>query len=761
MRRADLLVVILALFALTARAGEKPLTHDRIFTTPDKSLSGRTLSNASWLPDGSALVHARTVAAAKTDVVEEEEAAAEGRSSRRSELIRVDPETGAETTLVSADEYAEAFSKATIGQERPSGRPGLTGFTFTKDGKHLLVTVSGDLYLYDIAKREARRLTATAAAERNAAISDDGKRVAYVRDHDVFSLDLSSGLEFQLTTDGDEDHTNGLSDWVYDEELYLSTGLFLSPDGTKVAYLRFDETPVSKIPLVDFIPYTKKVTWQRYPKAGDPNPIVKLGVVSTTEPGTKWVRMPEDVEYVARVGWTPDSAKVTAQVLNRLQNRNRLILADPATGESTVVIDEKAPHWLEAHDDLRFLKDGSILWSSGRDGFHHLYVMNADGTLRNAVTRGPWSIEKLHGLDEENGLVYFTAGEKSPLETHFYRAPLDGSRLERLTPDDGSHSVILSPDSRHFVDTWSTATTTPRADLRRADGSLVRALAPNIVEELPDFALGPTRFVTFTTADGVTLNGQLILPRNLEPGRKHPALVYVYGGPLSQAVRNSWGGNRYLWHQLLAQSGIVVFLVDNRASNDHGIGVAGPSLYRELGKTELRDFLEGVNYLKSLGFVDAERIAIWGWSYGGYMASYSLFNAPAGTFRAAIAVAPVTDWRDYDTIYTERYMGLPADNEEGYKRSAPRFAAEKGSGRLFLVHGTGDDNVHLQNSMQLVDALVKAGKQFDFACYPNARHGISGTKTQRQLYGAFTEFLFRELRPEPPAAAAAPPAAGN
>lgn len=730
--------------ALAAEGGGKPLTIERIFGEP--SLSGKTLSSVTWLPDGSAFVHTKTVDA--------KVAGQDGKETteKRSEIVRVDPETGAETTLVSAEKYEAAFSKATIGETRPSGRAGFGGYSITKDGGSLLVTVGGDLYLYDIAKSETRRLTATKAPERNAVISNDGKRVAFVRDHDVFSIDLTTGLEYELTTDGDEDRTNGLSDWVYDEELYLSTGLFISPDGSKIAYLRFDETNVPKIPIVDFVPYRKSVEWQRYPKAGDPNPVVTLGVVSSTKAGTTWVKMPEDVEYVARVHWTPDSASVGAQVLNRLQNRNRLVLADPATGESRVVIDEKAPHWLEAHDNVRFLKDGRILWTSEREGFEHLYVMNADGSVANAVTRGPWNVEKVHALDEERGLVYFTAGEKSPLETHYYRAPLDGSRLERLTEGDGNHSVNASPNAAWFVDSWSTVHRPTRMDLRRGDGTFCRTLAENDVRELGEFRLGRTQFVQFATADGVTLNGQFILPPGFDPARKHPVLLHVYGGPLAQTVRNAWGGSRYLWHQMLADKGFVVFVMDNRASNDHGIGVAGPAVYRKLGSTELADWLEGVRFLETHGFVDGDRIGIWGWSYGGYTAAYSILNAPEA-FRAAIAVAPVSDWRDYDTIYTERYMGLPSDNEEGYKASAPRFAAEKLVNRLFVIHGTADDNVHFQNSIQLVDALVKAGKQFDFACYPGGRHGIGGPATLRQLYTAMTDFLVRELRPEAPAAA--------
>lgn len=738
--------------ALAAEGGGTPLTIDRIFGEP--SLSGKTLSSVTWLPDGSAFVYTKTVDVTVTGK--------DGKASteKRSEIVRVDPETGAESTLVSAEKYEAAFSKATIGESRPSGRPGFGGYSFAQDGRSFLVTVGGDLYLYDFAKSETRRLTATQSPERNAVLSKDGLRVAFVRDHDVFSIDLATGLEYELTSDGDEDKTNGLSDWVYDEELYLSTGLFFSPDGSKIAYLRFDETNVPKIPIVDFVPYRKEVEWQRYPKAGDPNPVVTLGVVASTKPGTTWVKMPEDVEYVARVHWTPDSASVGAQVLNRRQNRNRVLLADPATGESRVVIDEKAPHWLEAKDGIRFLADGRILWSSERDGFEHLYVMNADGTVANAVTRGPWNVEKLHAFDEERGLVYFTAGEKSPLETHYYRAPLDGSRLERLTEGDGNHSANASPNAAYFVDSWSTVHRPTRMDLRRADGTLVRTLAANEVAELASLRLGETKFVQFATADGVTLNGQFILPPDFDPARKHPVLVHVYGGPMSQTVRNSWGGTRYLWHQMLADRGFVVFLMDNRGSNDHGIGVAGPAMYRNLGRTELADWLEGVRFLRTHGFVDGERIGIWGWSYGGYTAAHSILNAPEA-FRAAIAVAPVSDWRDYDTIYTERYMGLPADNEEGYKASAPRFAAEKLVNRLFLIHGTADDNVHFQNSIQLVDALVKAGKQFDFACYPGGRHGIGGPQTLRQLYTAMTDFLVRELRPERPAPAAIPTPQGN
>ncbi|MBI3847153.1 MAG: S9 family peptidase [Planctomycetes bacterium] len=734
-------------------SGDKELTVDRIYSEP--SLSGSLVSGITWLPDGSGYVF-----------VDKEDAPAPASGEKpkpRSLLRKVDVATGERSTWVSADDYAKAFENATVGEQRPSGRAGFGGFSITPDGKRLLLPVSGDLYVYDVESKSLRQITASKSNESNSSMSPDGTKVAYVRDWNLYAFDLTKGLEIQLTSGGTEEHRNGTTDWVYDEELSLSTGNWWSPDSTHLAYLQFDETPVPQIPIVDFIPLHKEIEWERYPKAGDPNPIVKLGVVSIADAKTTWIDTPGAADgYIARVSWSPDGASLLVQVLNRKQTTLTLLKADPKTGTSQPLFVETTTGWIDVSFDTRVLADGRILWSSERNGFDHLYLYSADGRDARTLTSGSWNVESVAGIDEEGGWVYFTSDEKSPLETHLCRAHLDGSGREQLTKEAGTHSITMPKNAKAYLDTWSTVTHPSRRELHRADGSLVKVVEENPCDELAQFRLGTAEFVTFKTSDGVELQGQWVKPPDFDAARRYPVLVYVYGGPLSQVVRNSWGGPRYLWSHVLAQKGLLVFSMDNRAANPHGLGIAA-TIYRRLGEVELSDELEAVKYLHDQPFVDGDHIGIWGWSYGGYMAAYSILNAPQA-FAAAIAVAPVTDWRNYDSIYTERYMDLPQDNPDGYKKTAPVTAAKNLAGKFLLVHGTADDNVHFQNSVQLTSALEKEGKQFRFMMYPGGRHGMGGNDIQKQLFTMMTDFIVSALHahaPSPaPTNASAPASSG-
>jgi len=698
-------------------------TLERIFSEPD--LSGSLAGGVTWLPDGSGYVFV------------------DG-SVKGGSITRVDASTGERSTWVAADAYAKAFANATNGEKRPSGRPGFGGFRILPDGRRLLLQSAGDLWLYDVGDASLRWLTQTPEAERDAAPSPDGARVAFVRGFDLWSLDVATGAATQLTTGGTAEHTHGLSDWVYDEELSVHVGFWWSADSTRLAFLDIDETPVPRIPIVDFLPTHPTVEWEKYPKAGDANPVVRVGVVAATGGATTWIDLPSAKDgYVGRVDWTRDGKSMLVQTLNRRQDKLSLLCCDPVAGTSTTLLEETSTAWVDLHDDLRVLRDGRMLWKSARSGFDHLYVCAADGSSSVPLTSGAWNVESVVGLDEDAGFIYFVAGEAGPLETNLYRVRLDGTGFERLTPDVGVHSISMSPDAKSFLDTWSDGSRPPRRDLRRADGSLVATVEPNPCEELATFQRATTEFVEIPADDGVTLQAQWIRPADFDPTKRYPVLMSVYGGPLSRHVSASWDGRTRLWHEMLADQGVLVFCVDNRASSPHGIGVAG-QIYGRLGEFELKDELHAAAYLRTLPYVDGKRIAIWGWSYGGYMAAYSILNAP-DVFRAAVAVAPVTDWRDYDTIYTERYMGLPKDNVEGYKKSSPTTAAADLRGELLLVHGTSDDNVHVQNTMQLVDALERAGKRFRFAAYPGKRHGIGGTETRRHVFATITEFLMQAL----------------
>jgi len=728
-RRLALLLVVAACAtppAPVAPETAKRLTLDRIFSEPD--LSGSLAGGVTWLPDGSGYVFVD-----------------------KGSIARIDAATGERSTWVAADDYAKAFANATNGEKRPSGRPGFGGLTMLPDGKSLLVRNAEGFWIYDVAAATLQRVGRTAMRARDDALSPDGARIAHVRGYDLWSIAIATGVATPLTTGGTADHTHGLSDWVYDEELDVHGGIWWSPDSRRIAFLDIDEAPTPTVPIVDFLPTHPTIEWQKYPKAGDPNPIVRVGVVAATGGPTTWLDLPGAKDgYVARVQWTPDGESLLVQVLNRRQDKLSLLRCTASDGASRTLFEETSSAWVDVNNDLRVLRDGRLLWKSARTGFEHLYVYGADGASCVPLTSGAWNVDAVVGLDEDAGLVYFAGGAAGPRETNLYRVRFDGSAMERLTPDVGVHSISIAPGAKTFLDTWSDASRPPRRDLRRADGSLVAHVEANVCADLATYRRATSEFVEIPTDDGVVLQGEWIRPADFDPAKRYPVLISVYGGPLSRHVSESWDGRTRLWHEMLADRGILVLCMDNRAASPHGIGVAG-TIYGRLGEVELADEVQTVNWLRTQPFVAPDRIGIWGWSYGGYMAAYSILNAP-DAFRAAVAVAPVTDWRDYDTIYTERYMGQPKENVEGYKKSAPTSAAKNLAGELLLVHGTSDDNVHVQNTMQLVDALERAGKSFRLIAYPGKRHGIGGVESRRHLFGEITEFLERSLLVPPPAA---------
>jgi len=402
------------------------------------------------------------------------------------------------------------------------------------------------------------------------------------------------------------------------------------------------------------------------------------------------------------------------------------------------------PHWINISDDLTFLKDGKrFLWSSEQSGFRHLYLYNLEGKQLAQITKGDWEVDLVEAVDESASLVYFAATEKSPLERHIYRVALDGSNFARLSKQDGSHAAAFAPDAAAFYDTYSTTAAPARQDLYRADGSLVAAINENKVAELAEYRLTPMEFLTVKTEDGVSLNADMIKPPAFDPQKKYPVLVYTYGGPHAQVVRNAWGGANFLWHQLMAQKGYIVFSLDNRGSAARGHAFETPLHFR-MGKQELEDQLEGVRYLKSLPYVDANRIGIWGWSYGGHMTLHAMFEA-GDVFKVGFAGGPVTDWRYYDSIYTERYLGLPQANEKGYRDSSPVNYASKLKGKLMIAHGTGDDNVHFANTLSVINDLIEAGKYVEVLAFPGRGHGVSDPPARRVLMQRVTQFFLDHL----------------
>jgi dipeptidyl-peptidase-4 len=586
--------------------------------------------------------------------------------------------------------------------------------------------------------------------EDEVTFSPDGRLVAFVRRHNLYVTDLE-GRERALTTDGHGQLLNGRLDWVYQEEIYgrgTHRAYWWSPDSTRLAYLQLDESPVPEFTVVDHIPYRQTVEVTDYPKAGDPNPTVKLGVVRATGGPTQWIdttRYGAAEHLIVNVDWTPDSREVVYQVQDREQTWLDLNLGEAAKGTTKTLFRETTKAWVSELGAPKWLKDGTFLWFSERDGWQHLYRYRRDGALAGRVTSGTWEITNLYGVDETAGVIYFAATERSHIGRDVYRIKLDGSDLKRLSGREGTTSAAFNPGLTMYVATWSDVNTPSQVRLHKADGAEVRTIDANDVPALKDYRLSTPEFVQVKTKDGFTLEAMLIKPVGFDPSRKYPVYQHTYAGPHAPQVRNAWSGTTAMYHQLLAQRGIAVWVCDNRSASGKGAESAWVA-YQRLGETELADIEECLGYLKQQPWVDGSRIGINGWSYGGFMVSYALTHSTS--FAMGIAGGSVTDWRDYDSIYTERYMRMPQNNVDGYARTAPRAAARNLHGELLLLHGLMDDNVHVQNTVQFAYELQKAGKPFEMMLYPKSRHGVSDPQLVKHMREKMLEFTLRTLKPE-------------
>jgi dipeptidyl-peptidase 4 len=483
----------------------------------------------------------------------------------------------------------------------------------------------------------------------------------------------------------------------------------------------------------------------RYPKAGDPNPGVKLGLSRVAGGGPSWVDLSAYSAsdfLIVNVDWTRDSGQVVHQIQDREQTWLDLQLADASTGHTRRVLRETTPAWVNENGNPIWLQDGSFLWFSERGGFKHLYRYQPDGTLLHQVTSGRWDVRTLYGVDEATGWVYFAAAERTSIGTDIYRIRLDGSALTRLSQQDGTHRAIFNPTFTHYVGVWSDIQTPTQVRLHRADGTELRAIDRNAVPALAEHRLGTPEFVQVPTRDGFVMDGVLIKPPDFNPSRRYPVYQFTYAGPGAAQVRNQWGGVQYMFHQLLAQQGIIVWILDNRSASGQGAESQWP-VYGRLGELELQDLEDGVTWLRQQSWVEPSRILLSGWSYGGFMTAYALTHSTS--WAAGIAGAPVTDWRDYDTIYTERYMKMPQNNPDGYRRTSAYLAANRLHGRLLLIHGTLDDNVHMQNSLQFAYELQKAGKPFEMMLYPRSRHSISDPALNLHVRRLMFDFVIRVL----------------
>jgi dipeptidyl-peptidase 4 len=708
----------------------KALTVERIYLQPN--LSGRLTRGLAWTPNGKGLSYFETEGSGK---------------ETKAELWVMDAGSGERRLLVAAEKLETILPANT---SRPTQATGLgrrapSQYQWAPDGTGILFQGPTALAWLDLKTQTGRTLVSGKATLADPKVSLDGRYVSFIRDHNLWLVSVADGKERAVTQGGTEEIRKGELDWVYPEELDIKTAYWWSPDSSAIAYLEMDERKVSQYPLVDFSSPTGEAEMERYPVAGGANPIVRIFVVSLN--GGEPLAMDTGAEtdtYIPRVNWLTDSKHLAIQRLNRAQTRLDLLIADTATGKIRTVLTEDDPDWINLSDDLYFLRDGKrFLWSSERSGYRHLYLFDLEGKQLGQLTKGDWEVSAIDAVDEARGLVYFTATEKSPLERQLYRVAFDGTGFTRLTKDAGTHAAVFAPNDAAFYDTYSNAATPQRQDLCRVDGSRIAAINENKVAELASYHLSPVEFLTVKSRDDVLLNASIIKPPDFNPQKKYPVLVYTYGGPHAQVVRNGWGGANFLWHQLMAQKGYIIFSLDNRGSEGRGHAFETPLHFR-LGAQELSDQRDGVRYLKSLPYVDSNRIGIWGWSYGGHMTLHAMFEA-GEDFKAGFAGGPVTDWRYYDTIYTERYLGLPQKNEKGYQDSSPVKYAAQLKGKLLIAHGTADDNVHYANTLSVIDKLIEAGNYTEVMAFPGRGHGASDPAARRVLMQRVTQFFLDNL----------------
>lgn len=749
---ASALLVCLAPAPSPAEAPDPSLlTLERIFAA--REFRPEVFGPARWLRGGAAYTTVEPSAGALP-------AAPDGKGPR--DLVLYDTATGRREVLVPSSRLVPPGASSPLQIDDYSWSPdGQKLLVFTESRKVWRTNSRGDYWVLDLATWALRKLGSEAAPSTLmfAKFSPDGRRVGYVRENDVYVENILDGRVTRLTRDGSRTLINGTFDWVYEEELGLRDGWRFSPDGSRVAFWQVDASGVKEFTLVNNTAglYPTLTTFA-YPKAGETNSAVRVGVVSSGGGDVRWMDVPGDPrdQYLARMDWAASSSEIVLQRLNRLQNTLDVMIADAATGQVRTILTERDEAWVDVGDDFRWLAGGQgFTWVSERDGWQRAYTFARSGDGMKAVTPAGVDAIQVLEVDEAGGWLYYIASPDNPTQRYLFRARLDGrGRAERLTPasEPGTHSYQLSPDGRWAIHTYSRFDTPPVIDLvRLPDHRRVRVLADNAALRAKVAALKrPTaEFFRVDIGDGVELDGWRIMPPQLQPGRRYPLLVHVYGEPAGQTVLDRWGGNNHLWHLMLAQRGYVVASVDNRGTPAPRGRAWRRSIYRQVGILASQDQAAAVRRIREWHFVDPGRVGSWGWSGGGQMTLNALLRYP-DLYSTGIAVAFVSDQRLYDTIYQERFMARPQDNPEGYRLGSPITFADQLKGNLLIVHGTGDDNVHYQSLERLVDALVKAKKRFTMMAYPNRSHSISeGENTSLHLYDLMTRFLETHMPPGP------------
>jgi dipeptidyl-peptidase-4 len=731
---AFIAVVIAPAPAAAQTAPTKPLTIESLYQPG--GLGGRGPETVEWSPDGT-----------KLTFVQRDERGEKG------ELWYADAASGEKKVLVSAAKLAALdpdVNKVKNERERERlTRYHVAAYLWAPDSKHLIFDSQGQLWLYDLGSETAVQFTSAPDPSGDPKFSPDGGHLAYIRKHNLYVRPVSGKTEKQLTHDTGDSLFNGDIDWVYAEELAVRSNYFWSPDSKEIAFLHMDETNVPVYPITDWLPTHPSVDNEKYPKVGDPNPVVKLGVVDADKGKVRWISLTNDAEtYVPRFGWVADGV-IWAEVMNRTEDKLDLYFVDAKSGKSRIVLTENTPGaWIDFdHVEARFLKNGKFLWPSWRDGNMHLYLysfdkqnpMAADAKLETQLTKGAFEVLSIEGADDAAGTVFFSANKDDPRQTHIFSVQIDGSGMKALSSEEGEHFANFSDDGKHYTHMFFGPQNAASISLCAVGGACTPVWQAR--NEIADYGLRAPKYLEFKADDGTVLYGRLLLPPDGTASGKIPLIINIYGGPAAQMVTK---GVPNAFDEILARKGFAIFAVDNRGTpgRDRKFQTA---IRHEFGAIELKDQLTALDQLLAqYPQLDGSRVAIWGWSNGGSMTLYAMTHSDR--FKAGVAVAPVTDQLNYDTIYTERYMGLLKDDKAGYEQSDVTKSAEKLHGALLLVHGTSDDNVHFQNTIQMVDALIKAGKQFRLMIYPNKTHSISGKDARIHLFTMIEDHFERELK---------------
>jgi dipeptidyl-peptidase-4 len=629
----------------------------------------------------------------------------------------------------------------------------ITNYSFSNDEKKLLFETQSEkiyryssrsiYYVYNIFTNKLKKISDDKLMF--ATFSPAGNKIAYVLDNNIYIHEINSGRTKQVTFDGQKNQIiNGASDWVYEEEFGLVRSFEWAPDGEHIAYYKFDETNVKEFSMDLFkggLYPTQEVF--KYPKAGEENSVVRIYFYNLKKDKSTYIYTEKDYEYIPRIKWTKNSNLLALYGMNRHQNELDFVLADATSNTNKVLFTEKDNYYIDIHDNLTFLPDDNFIWTSEKDGFNHIYIKGLDGSEQQ-ITKGDWEVTSFDGVDSDKMELYYRSTEEGSINRTLYVHNLFTGKKRKLSTQIGDNSIKFSDNFKYYLNSYSNANTAPYYTLHKSNGEQLKILEDNAEfnAKMKEFNLSKKEIFSIKTEEA-ELNAWMIKPPNFDSNKKYPLFMFLYGGPGSQQVKNSFGWTNYYWYQMLAQNGYIVACVDNRGTGGKGSEFKKMT-YKELGKYELIDQINAAKYFGNLDYIDSKRIGIQGWSYGGYMSSLAITKG-ADIFSLAIAVAPVTNWRYYDNIYTERYMQTPQENANGYDENSPINHVDKLKGDYLLIHGSADDNVHVQNSMEMISALVKANKKFDLFIYPDKNHGIYGGNTRLHLYQKMTDFILKNL----------------